>query len=395
MAPELAAAELQVGLRAMRVIAGEPSPEHLLDEPLERLRRVGEQVASDLGRFGHIAQLRASNARQHAIYRGDRIVEALFGAIRLDATGNQPDYQCEYCQHRSGRDRTVAAHPFAQLGPLAVFEGADDATVSERPQVVAHGFYVGVALPRIAGHCAFADRTQLRRRIWREVGDGGRRSLCQTLDDGPRVFALFGIGVRRVAHRCVVEDRTDRVDICLAADFVAAHELLRRHVGGRTEHVAFLLDVGTQRVVVAVPSRSRLAGLIVFDAVAAPDYLTSQRVYVATDGGVFVSNDGATTFQPLAAPGLPNPVTKLELAGGSSGDLYAMTGLAASVTGGLYRRILALLGGVVQAELPLPSDPALTGATLRTQTIGVEFGAGGAVLQLTGSNALDWTVGAL
>jgi hypothetical protein len=31
MAPELAVAELQVALRAMRVIAGEPSPEQWLD----------------------------------------------------------------------------------------------------------------------------------------------------------------------------------------------------------------------------------------------------------------------------------------------------------------------------------------------------------------------------
>tara|TARA_R110002072_G_scaffold186086_2_gene342988 strand:+ start:5227 stop:6711 length:1485 start_codon:yes stop_codon:yes gene_type:complete len=94
------------------------------------------------------------------------------------------------------------------------------------------------------------------------------------------------------------------------------------------------------------PAGSGLAGLIVFDAVVAPDYLTSGRIYVATDGGVFVSDDGATTFQPLAAPGLPNPVTKLALAGGSSGDLYAKTGLASAPGGGFYRLRLVGTGAV-------------------------------------------------
>ncbi|QDU65038.1 hypothetical protein [Engelhardtia mirabilis] len=71
-----------------------------------------------------------------------------------------------------------------------------------------------------------------------------------------------------------------------------------------------------------------LEGLQVFDLDVADD----GRIYAATDGGVYFSDDQGTSFSPFIAAGLPNPVTKIELAGGLGGDLYVLAGGVPDVT---------------------------------------------------------------
>tara|TARA_R110002072_G_scaffold186086_2_gene342986 strand:+ start:2991 stop:4553 length:1563 start_codon:yes stop_codon:yes gene_type:complete len=85
------------------------------------------------------------------------------------------------------------------------------------------------------------------------------------------------------------------------------------------------------------PAGGGLAGLTIYDVVVPSDFLATQRVYAATDNGVFVSSDAGVTFAPLDALGLTGTVSRLKLAGGPDGDLFAQTELSQSVTGRLYR----------------------------------------------------------
>ncbi len=71
-----------------------------------------------------------------------------------------------------------------------------------------------------------------------------------------------------------------------------------------------------------------LEGRQIFDLDVADD----GRIYAATDGGVYFSDDQGTSFSPFIAAGLPNPVTKIELAGGLDGDLYVLAGGVPDVT---------------------------------------------------------------
>jgi hypothetical protein len=113
------------------------------------------------------------------------------------------------------------------------------------------------------------------------------------------------------------------------------------------------------------PAGGGLAGLTIYDVVVPSDFLATQRVYAATDNGVFVSNDAGATFAPLDALGLTGTVSRLKLAGGPDGDLFAQTELSQSVTGRLYR--LRLRGtGLVSLGNALPGAGGAPELSVRT-----------------------------
>jgi hypothetical protein len=56
--------------------------------------------------------------------------------------------------------------------------------------------------------------------------------------------------------------------------------------------------------------------------------------------------------------------------------------------------LLVPTNGVVEPSFVVPRDPALVGATARTQVIGIELDASLAIVRTTATNALILTVGA-
>lgn len=158
-----------------------------------------------------------------------------------------------------------------------------------------------------------------------------------------------------------------------------------------------------------------LEGLWIFDLVCADDGLGTGLLYAATDDGVYFSDDQGTSFSRFVAARLPNPVTKIELAGGPDGDLYVLAGgvpdpeyfeiitIGATEPGNLYR--LRLSGtGTVNLGFALPGvagKPSLTTSTNFGATSNFEMELAGAapsapvIHVLGGSVALLPTLGGI
>jgi hypothetical protein len=103
-------------------------------------------------------------------------------------------------------------------------------------------------------------------------------------------------------------------------------------------------------------------------------------------GGTYRANATGMTASSLALSAFGTPANGVPLPGGAAGCSVFVVPLA---TG-----IVLPTGGGAEATLAVPAQPALVGASIRHQLFGVELGAPG-IVQLTSSNALDLTIGAL
>jgi hypothetical protein len=103
-------------------------------------------------------------------------------------------------------------------------------------------------------------------------------------------------------------------------------------------------------------------------------------------GGTYRANATGMTASSLALSAFGTPANGVPLPGGAPGCALFVAPLATEVVG--------TSGGVGEATLVVPAQPALIGVSIRHQLLGIELGAQG-IVQLTSSNALDLTVGAL
>lgn len=88
-------------------------------------------------------------------------------------------------------------------------------------------------------------------------------------------------------------------------------------------------------------------GTIVHRVETSPDFAVSGRVYLATDHGVWFSNDHGGSYSPLPAVGLGGAnVVDVQLAGGGDGDLYVRVANSVVGTGDLYRLRLSGTGAL-------------------------------------------------
>jgi hypothetical protein len=86
----------------------------------------------------------------------------------------------------------------------------------------------------------------------------------------------------------------------------------------------------------------------------------------------------------LQAIGLQNPVQPLP--GGAPGcSLYVLP---------ILTDVLIPSGGIAASAFAIPAQPVLAGQQFRLQVVGIEL-AGTSIVRLTGTNALDVTIGAL
>ena len=110
-------------------------------------------------------------------------------------------------QHR------VALAPLAQLGQSAGAVSSNGASIEKPLEILGKIQAVLVALARVPPHGFFADRHQLRRRLWIHLVDWLGRLLHQTRPDRARRDLRTRRKIGRLAGEDHVENRPEGIDI--------------------------------------------------------------------------------------------------------------------------------------------------------------------------------------
>ncbi len=177
-----------------------------------------------------------------SVERGDdavRLHQLVVLQLENDRGHTNQDHEGRGCegQHR------VALTPLAQLGQGADTVSSNGASIQKPLEILGKIQAVLVALCGIAPHGFFADRHQLRRRLWIHLVNRLGRLLHQTRPDRARRDLRARRKIGRLAGEDHVEDRPEGIDIrALVGRIKITGGLLRSHKGRSSHHRAVHRD---------------------------------------------------------------------------------------------------------------------------------------------------------